>query len=893
MKGTLDSGGSGSQSDREIVPATPTDVSHHLGIPSPDNDLGTAAADAQDGPEGIPPKGEAAVRAHAGPDSDLSATKTYRPVPESESSAFDAEQEKTIISQRPVAAPEEFYRSMPLAELATLLEGKQLDHFFVEQMIGGGGMGAVFRGRDERLDRTVAIKVIPAAKRDPDTLRRFRLEAQAAARLDHPNIARVYYVGEAEQWNYIVFEFIDGVNIRDLVDMQGPLSVDDAVYYTRQVAEALQHAHQREVVHRDIKPSNILVTAAGIAKVVDMGLARNTGLDQSTADATASGVTLGTFDYISPEQARNPRDADVRSDLYSLGCSLFFMLTGKPPFPEGTVLQKLLKHGSVPPPDPRAWREDLSDQIYAILMKLMAKQPSERYQNPLELVNDLMLLAEIEELPRSLSPGTMIFTPTVAQRSLLETNLPWLVAFAFLLGSTLWLQSVQAISQGFVLPPLRFSSNAAIVEPRTEPEPTLDSENGATLVPSLPQRDGEEVLELPVDRTSKDYLGGKLFPKNVVVSQFRPADVPEDRWFRSLAQALQAMDPGGSLEIEIRGSVELEQPIVHRRRSLHIRGFPGAQSRVEIHSRLTRDLPDWAAAFQIEDGQVLVEGVEFRMENTSTEDNRAVGLFELIGSSELNLKQVQVTITGPGNPLNSFAVLVDESKQTLGSKSLGAFVADSGSQDFHDTSIHFENSLVRGSGSGVRLRASSARMNRFSMSISNRSLLALGGVALDVRQVPSNLSMPMERNVRIYCDQSICYSAQGFARVSFAELNDSMLSLNRTSERCVYESNSGYPHISLVGLDPENATADLNRFLFKGSDNAYDEKVQVLCKCYNRENIEISSIAFSEAAKEGWFEERGNDRQVRWSQPRAASLELSDLTRAEFGVVEDRFSPSF
>ncbi len=365
------------------------------------------------------------------------------------SDASARQDDLTVISQRPVAAPEEFYRSMPLSELASMLEGRQLDHFAVDQMIGGGGMGAVFRGQDLRLDRVVAIKVIPAARRDPETLRRFRLEAQAAAKLDHPNIARVYYVGEAEQWNYIVFEFIDGVNIRDLVEMQGPLSVDDAVFYTRQVAEALQHAHQREVVHRDIKPSNVLVTANGAAKVVDMGLARNTALDRSTTDETASGVTLGTFDYISPEQARNPRDADVRSDLYSLGCTLFYMLTGNPPFPDGTALQKLLSHGSQAPPDPRGWREDLSDELFEITMKLMAKRPQDRYQTPAELISDLVMLAELENLPRSQSPGTMLVPNHTAQPTLVEANLPWLVAVAFLLVSTLWLASMQSPTRSF------------------------------------------------------------------------------------------------------------------------------------------------------------------------------------------------------------------------------------------------------------------------------------------------------------------------------------------------------------------------------------------------------------------------------------------------------------
>ena len=406
------------------------------------------------------------VRALGGEISTSSGTVAYvrqpNSIPEDFSQVSGREDDRTVISQRPVAAPEEFYRSMPLSELAGVLEGRQLDHFAVDQMIGGGGMGAVFRGRDLRLDRVVAIKVIPSARRDPETLRRFRLEAQAAAKLDHPNIARVYYVGEAEQWNYIVFEFIDGVNIRDLVEMEGPLSVDDAVFYTRQVAEALQHAYDREVVHRDIKPSNVLVTAAGAAKVVDMGLARNTALDRSTADETASGVTLGTFDYISPEQARNPRDADVRSDLYSLGCTLFYMLTGNPPFPEGTALQKLLSHGSQAPPDPRGWREDLSDELFEITMKLMAKRPGDRYQTPTELISDLVMLAEVENLPRSQSPGTMLVANHSAQPSLLEANLPWLVAVAFLLASTiLWLASVQSQVNVFNIGPLEYPTRVA------------------------------------------------------------------------------------------------------------------------------------------------------------------------------------------------------------------------------------------------------------------------------------------------------------------------------------------------------------------------------------------------------------------------------------------------
>jgi serine/threonine-protein kinase len=477
MKNALDSSGSDSRSGDNLLPAS---LSGHSG----DSRTVSFVSDLQD--------------------NNLRGREVSEPV---------GEGDKTVISQRPIAPPEEFYRSMPLAELASTLEGKQLDHFSVDTMIGGGGMGAVFRGVDQRLDRVVAVKVIPSSKRDADTLRRFRLEAQAAARLDHPNIARVYYVGEAEQWNYIVFEFIDGINIRDLVEMEGPLSIDDAVFYTRQVAEALQHAHDRDVVHRDVKPSNVLVTANGVAKLVDMGLARDTSIDKSTADATASGVTLGTFDYISPEQARNPRDADVRSDLYSLGCTLFYMLTGSPPFPDGTALQKLLNHGSVPPPDPRGWREDVSDQLYEVIMKLMAKRPADRYQKPADLVNDLLLLAELENLPRSQAPTTLMLSPTVAQRTLLETNLPWLVAFAFLLGSALWLQSVQSLPTGVTLPGLNFA---------TEPVGALAPADGVRS-PGLNVRDAVE----PAPAQTTPGRSNNSENSSQAASQGRsPAEVP-------------------------------------------------------------------------------------------------------------------------------------------------------------------------------------------------------------------------------------------------------------------------------------------------------------------------------------------------------------------------------
>jgi serine/threonine-protein kinase len=301
----------------------------------------------------------------------------------------------TIISSRVPQPGVSLGRGLPPPlESGGLVEGDHLGQFLLQEFVGGGGMGIVFRALDTTLNREVAVKVLSRDQSaDDETLRRFRNEAQSTARLDHDNIARVHYVGEDRGVHYIVFEFIEGVNIRDLVEQQGPLALDQAISYTYQIAEALEHASQRNVIHRDIKPSNVLITPDGKAKLVDMGLARLHQLAASD-DLTASGVTLGTFDYISPEQARDPRSADVRSDMYSLGCSLFYMLTGRPPFPEGTVLQKLLQHQGDDPPDPRVLRPELPSEVARIMAKLLAKNPAQRYQQPAELINELVAFGD-------------------------------------------------------------------------------------------------------------------------------------------------------------------------------------------------------------------------------------------------------------------------------------------------------------------------------------------------------------------------------------------------------------------------------------------------------------------------------------------------------------------
>ncbi|HEY2882728.1 MAG TPA: protein kinase, partial [Pirellulales bacterium] len=299
--------------------------------------------------------------------------------------------------------------------------------------VGGGGMGAVFKALDTMLNRIVAVKVLSQEQSsDEETLRRFQNEAQSAARLDHDNISRVYYVGEDRSWYYIVFEFIEGSNLRDVVERQGPLPLAETISYTLQIADALSHASQRDVVHRDIKPSNVLITPEGRAKLVDMGLARLHQVHSADNDLTASGVTLGTFDYISPEQARDPRSADVRSDIYSLGCTVYYMLTGQPPFPDGTVLQKLLQHQGDEPPDPRLVRPELPDELVRILQRMLAKSPEVRYAAPEELIGDLNSFA-LQHGLQSSSSGNLVWVSPPKPLTFWERHLPWIAPVAVLL----------------------------------------------------------------------------------------------------------------------------------------------------------------------------------------------------------------------------------------------------------------------------------------------------------------------------------------------------------------------------------------------------------------------------------------------------------------------------
>ena len=304
---------------------------------------------------------------------------------------------ETIVASEPKVSSSESPEKRALPSLPD--DGLQINGMFgqfrIVRFVGGGGMGHVYEAFDCDLERKVAIKVLPKKKAaDEGVVARFLNEAKSSARLNHENIAQVYLFGNVSGVPYIAFEYVEGVNLRDYVRNNGVLELSVAIDYILQTASALSHAATHGVTHRDVKPSNIIVTPQKRVKLIDMGLARLLRSD-AVDDLTESGVTLGTFDYISPEQAKDPRLADVRSDVYSLGCTFYYILTGSPPFPNGTMLQKLLQHQGNEAPDVRELNPSIPAEIAAVVKKMMKKNPDDRYQTPDLLIEDLLQIVEM------------------------------------------------------------------------------------------------------------------------------------------------------------------------------------------------------------------------------------------------------------------------------------------------------------------------------------------------------------------------------------------------------------------------------------------------------------------------------------------------------------------
>jgi serine/threonine protein kinase len=240
---------------------------------------------------------------------------------------------------------------------------------------------------------------------------RFRREVQALARMDpHPNIVMAMHASEHDGRMYLVMEYVPGTDLRRYVQETGPLPVAQSCEFIQQAAVALAYAHRHGIVHRDIKPANLLLTAASTIKLLDLGLARLAAADPAAADtgATKSGALLGTVDYLAPEQARDASHADARSDLYSLGCTFYFLLTGRAPFANRSTVEKLMAHAEQVPEPIHRVRPDVPPAIAAVVAKLMAKRPEDRYPSAVQFLDALGVVVQemVSADGQSSSPGT-------------------------------------------------------------------------------------------------------------------------------------------------------------------------------------------------------------------------------------------------------------------------------------------------------------------------------------------------------------------------------------------------------------------------------------------------------------------------------------------------------
>src|SRR3954464_5334687 len=283
------------------------------------------------------------------------------------------------------------------------------DRYELEELVGTGGMSSVFRAHDRLLERTVALKVLHEQyTADAEYVERFRREARSVATLSHPNIVTVIDRGEHDGRQFIVFEYVEGENLKRLIERRGPSPVSTALELGMQISRGLSFAHQQGLVHRDVKPQNILLNGDGQAKVTDFGIARSMDVQHGM---TQTGTVLGTSDYIAPEQAQGQR-VDEHTDVYSLGVVLYELLTTEVPFPGENFVAVAMRHINDPPPPIRDKRPDVSPRLEAAVQRAMAKRPEDRFQTMTEFCGELeACLAEVQA-----SAGTQQATTAAPRR---------------------------------------------------------------------------------------------------------------------------------------------------------------------------------------------------------------------------------------------------------------------------------------------------------------------------------------------------------------------------------------------------------------------------------------------------------------------------------------------
>lgn len=305
-------------------------------------------------------------------------------------------EQKTVIPGRPPTETAEAYtivaaageQTSPVTSANDPLVGQNLGGYEVIRKLGEGGMGKVFEARQISLDRGVALKtLLPAIAAQKEFVTRFMREALSVAKLNHNNIIQIYDVGKAGDIYYFAMEFVRGRSLQDMIEAQGKIDPETAVGYVVQAARGLEYAHRKNIIHRDIKPDNIMINEDGIAKVADMGLAKD--IQQEEQSVTMSGVAMGTPYYIAPEQATNAKKADGRADIYSLGCTLYHMILGKIPYDGASAYEIITKHLKEPLTQMHEVDKNIPEGLSEIVTKMLAKDREERYQTMTEIIADL------------------------------------------------------------------------------------------------------------------------------------------------------------------------------------------------------------------------------------------------------------------------------------------------------------------------------------------------------------------------------------------------------------------------------------------------------------------------------------------------------------------------
>ena len=728
--------------------------------------------------------------------------------------------------------------------------GLQLGDYVIQARIGRGGMGAVFLANDMRLDRVVALKILaPEYTRDPGCVQRFQNEARAAAKLDHENIARVFASGEDGGQQYIAFEYVSGTNVRDMIQQRGTLTSAETVNYVLQMAEALRHTSAAGVVHRDIKPSNIIITPSGRAKLVDLGLARHR--TQGEDDLTVQGTTLGTFDYISPEQALDPRNVDVRSDLYSLGCTAYHMLTGEPPYSRGSMFQKVLDHHKTEAPDASAKNPLVPQALSHIVRKLMDSQVDNRYQCPEDLVRDLLPLATALGVPSR----TGLWAEVPQARFSWAEHRGWILALSLLAV----IGVVASLPPKEVAPPA--SSAAAIVPsvghlhppgeaPLTRPAPEVETvgqsrqtdpktssqgdpqfstappqpprgiksgtQIGATLGPALLVPDPPETSLLTSrgpDSANLPTLPQPLADEHrfwaITTGMDGPNGVPKS--YPTLEAACLEAPDNSTIELRYDGDSPPQIPIRIEGKSLRIRAQAGRRPVLRFETPEAVGLPVTSQMISVVNGGLEVFDVDivFRVPRGRSVDRWSI--FSLEYAKQVTLRGVSVTLE---NALQQQPCTLFELKAPSGTL-MERMMPESMMPG--PLQIQISESVFRGEADGFRL--TEARDVRIDIT---HSAWALSGtlLAIDTRnsvQMATSVELPPCQwkldHVTAVLDKGLISVEAGEAGVAptvDVRCDNSLFSLLRPEQ----------PMISMAG--PVEMEEWLDRLVWKGGANSMD-----------------------------------------------------------------------